>query len=104
LDVLCGECEKSIEFLHCPSSENTCNQSQYFTDFVGTVLTITAFDLPNPLDVTEKYIRDNLWVFRQNTKQSYNIGFTIDYDNNQIILSWGAESEFIEVYWLGGCS
>lgn len=104
LHVVCGDCEKDIEFLHCPSADNTCQQSQYFTDFVGTVLTITAFDLPNPLDVTEKYIRDNLWVFRQNTKQSYNIGFTIDYENAQIILSWDAEGEFIEVYWLGGCS
>lgn len=103
LDVLCEDgCDISQEFFHCPGSTQ-CNKSQYFTNFVGTNLVITAFNLPNPEDFTEKYIRDNLWVFRNTQKVSFNLGYTIDFENNTIILTWEAESEFIEVYWRADC-
>lgn len=103
LAVQCGDCSVVQEFFHCPGASD-CQKSQYFTNFIGTELTITAFTVPNPADVTDKYIRDNLWVFRAGQKVSYNIGFTITFADNKITLSWEAESEFIEVYWLGDCT
>lgn len=103
LTVVCGDCTVSQEFFHCPGASD-CQKSQYFSNFSGTELTITAFTVPNPDDVTEKYIRDNLWVFRQGSKISYDVGFTLSFVDNKIILSWDAESEFIEVYWLGDCT
>jgi hypothetical protein len=55
-------------------------------------------DLSTLEDATVQFIRMKLWVFRNGQKLIYDIGFTIDFDNNKIVPEYEPDDEVFETY------
>ena len=63
-----------------------------------TSIVITAFTLPNPAELSATEISKILRVYRMTSKMIYNVGYTIDFANNEIDFMWEVQDgEYVEV-------
>lgn len=66
-----------------------------------TSLVVTNFTLPDPASLTAAEIAKKLDVYRMGSKLIYNVGYTIDFANNEIDFMWEVQDgEYLEVFLL----